>query len=143
MQSQTRQKFKEAYDHYTAATIERAEKQLILAKQARRIVNLLDDTPVVPGDTHATFDKADEARQVLNDAEDELRSWQPNLVPIHTNASNLGTGAMPGAESVQSPTQFESTGNRTVSGSTRVDDSVSVAAQPSEVESERSTAVAV
>lgn len=93
----TRQKFKEAYDLHFACTIERAEKQLILAKQARRLVNLLDDTPIVPGDTHPIFEGAESARQVLNDAEDELRHWQPSHEPIHSSAGNLGVGAMPGS----------------------------------------------
>lgn len=92
----TRQKFKEAYDIHFAATIERAEKQIILAKQARRILNLLDDTPIVPGDAHTDFDGVDTAREILNDAEDQLRAWQLNVEPIHTNAGSLGVGAMPG-----------------------------------------------
>ena len=95
---QTRQKFKEAYDLYSAATIERAEKQLVLAKQARRLLNLLDDTPIVPGDSHAAFDGVETARHVLNDAEDELRAWQARLDPIHSNARGLGAGAMPGGQ---------------------------------------------
>ncbi|KAL1597239.1 hypothetical protein SLS60_008821 [Paraconiothyrium brasiliense] len=94
----TRQKFKEAYDIHFAATIERAEKQIILAKQARRILNLLDDTPIVPGDTHPEFANGEHARQILNDAEDGLRNWQPNIEPIHSTAGSLGVGAMPGAE---------------------------------------------
>jgi hypothetical protein len=69
-----------------------------LAKQARRVLNLLDDTPIVPGDTHQAFANGEHARQILNDAEDELRSWQPNLEPIHSTAGNLGVGAMPGYE---------------------------------------------
>ena len=44
------------------------------------------------------------ARQVLNDAEDELRSWQPNLEPIHSNAGSLGVGAMPGSGMANSGT---------------------------------------
>jgi hypothetical protein len=92
----TRQKFKEAFDIHFAATIERAEKQIILAKQARRMLNLLDDTPIVPGDTHTGFPSTETARQVLNDAEDELRQWQPDLEPIHSSAGTLGVGAMPG-----------------------------------------------
>ncbi|KAF2876340.1 Eisosome component PIL1-domain-containing protein [Massariosphaeria phaeospora] len=93
----TRQKFKEAYDIHFAATIERAEKQIILAKQARRMVNLLDDTPIVPGDAHPAFEGGESARHVLNEAEDGLRAWQPNVEPIHSSAGNLGVGAMPGA----------------------------------------------
>jgi hypothetical protein len=93
----TRQKFKEAYDHHFAATIERAEKQIILAKHARRLLNLVDDTPVVPGDLHPPFAGTEEARQVLNDAEDDLRNYELHVEPIHSNSGNLGAGAMPGA----------------------------------------------
>jgi hypothetical protein len=73
----TRQKLKEAYASEFAATIERAEKQIILAKHGRRLLSLLDDTPVVPGDTRATYPHSAQARQILNDAEDDLRDWQP------------------------------------------------------------------
>lgn len=93
----TRQKFKEAYDHHFAATIERAEKQIILAKHARRLLNLVDDTPVVPGDTHPAFGEIEAARQVLTDAEDELRGYELHVEPIHSSAGALGVGAMPGA----------------------------------------------
>lgn len=92
---QTRQKLKEAYDVHFAATIERAEKQIILARYGRRLLNLLDDTPVVPGDVRQPFANANEARQILNEAETELQSWHPSLEAIHTNAAGLGTNLMP------------------------------------------------
>lgn len=92
---QTRQKVKEAYDLHFAATIERAEKQIILAKYGRRLLNLLDDTPVVPGDVRQPFANSNEARQVLSDAEQELQQWQPQLETITTNAGGLGTNLMP------------------------------------------------
>lgn len=113
---QTRQKFKEAYDQYFAATIERAEKQTILAKHARRLINLVDDTPIVPGDAHPPFAGVEESRQVLNDAEDDLRNYQLHVEPITSNAGNLGVGAMPGAPvggagaaPVQNTTQYADT----------------------------------
>lgn len=90
MLHQTRQKFKESYDLHFAAHIERAEKQIMLAKQARRMLMLLDDTPIVPGDTHPTFENVESAREILGDAEADLRDWQPNLEPIHTSAGGLG-----------------------------------------------------
>ncbi|KAL0939075.1 sphingolipid long chain base-responsive protein LSP1 [Colletotrichum truncatum] len=74
----TRQKLKEAYEAEFNATIERAAKQIILAKHGRRLLQLLDDTPVVPGDMHPTYHHAQQARQILNDAEDDLRDWQPD-----------------------------------------------------------------
>lgn len=75
----TRQKFKEAYDAEFVATIERAEKQIILARHGQRLLKLLDDTPVVPGDTRPAYEHSAQARQILNDAEDDLREWQPDL----------------------------------------------------------------
>lgn len=72
-----------------------------MAKQARRILNLLDDTPIVPGDAHPPFQNTEYAREILNDAEDELRNWQPNIEPIHSSAGTLGVGAMPGVEGTE------------------------------------------
>lgn len=60
------------------------------------MINLLDDTPIVPGDAHPVFEGTEAARQVLNDAEDDLRHWQPSHEPIYSSAGNLGVGAMPG-----------------------------------------------
>ncbi|KAL1896214.1 hypothetical protein Cpir12675_002922 [Ceratocystis pirilliformis] len=75
----TRQKMKEAYNDEFAAIIERAEKQLILAKHGRRLLALLDDTPTVPGVGRPAYEHALQARQVLNDAEDDLREWAPEV----------------------------------------------------------------
>ncbi|KAI9645550.1 hypothetical protein NHQ30_006292 [Ciborinia camelliae] len=90
----TRKKIKEAYAAEFAATIERAEKQIILARHGRRLLNLLDDTPIVPGNMRPAFEYSEQARQILNDAEDDLRDWQLDL------------------EDVQSPGNLESSGMR-------------------------------
>jgi hypothetical protein len=74
--TQTRQKLKEAYTVDFLATIERAEKQAILARHGLRLLQLLDDTPVVPGDVLPPYAHASQARQILNDAEDDLREWR-------------------------------------------------------------------
>jgi hypothetical protein len=66
-----------------AATIERAEKQIILAKHARRLLNLVDDTPIVPGDTHPAFAETEAARVVLNDAESDLQGLPPGRGTCH------------------------------------------------------------
>lgn len=81
---QTRQKLKEAYAAEFTATIERAEKQIILAKHGRRLLELLDDTPVVPGDTRGVYEHGSQARQILNDCEDDLREWQPEADQFRT-----------------------------------------------------------
>lgn len=72
----TRQKLKEAYDAEFLATIERAEKQIILARHGRRLLELLDDSPIVPGEDRGPYFHGAQARQILNDAEDDLKDWQ-------------------------------------------------------------------
>lgn len=67
----------------------------MLARHGRRMLNLLDDTPVVPGDTRPAFEHGHQARQVLNDAEEDLRDWAPNLEPIHSTATEMGSNLMP------------------------------------------------
>ena len=67
----------------------------MLARHGRRLLNLLDDTPVVPGDTRPAFEHAHQARQVLNDAEEDLRDWAPNLEPISSSATEMGSNLMP------------------------------------------------
>lgn len=96
----TRQKIKEAFDVHTAAIIERAEKQIILAQHARRLVNLLDDTPIVPGDVVKPYDQSSVARDILNDAEGDLRAWEPSMYPVTSNATEMGQNLMPKPETV-------------------------------------------
>ncbi|KAJ5297408.1 hypothetical protein N7508_007657 [Penicillium antarcticum] len=83
----TRQKLKEAYDIHLAAVIERSEKQTILARHARRLLNYIDDSPVVPGDARQAYDHELEARQILEDAENDLRAWEPSVEPIESSAA--------------------------------------------------------
>lgn len=66
-----------------------------MAKHARRLLNLVDDTPIVPGDAHPAFNGVEAARQVLNDAEADLRDYELHVEPIASQAGNLGVGAMP------------------------------------------------
>ncbi|EEQ35779.1 hypothetical protein McanMca71_007280 [Microsporum canis] len=85
----TRQKFKEAFDLHLAATIERAEKQVQLARHGRRLLSLIDDTPVVPGESRDKFDRTEESRQIMEDAEADLASWEPDLEPIPMASEGL------------------------------------------------------
>lgn len=77
----TRQKLKEAYGQQINAIVERSEKQVILAKHARRLLSLLDDSPVVPGADRAPYENERPAKEILLDAEEELGKWEPGLEP--------------------------------------------------------------
>jgi hypothetical protein len=101
----TRQKLKEAYGQQINAVTERSEKQAILARHARRLLDLLDDTPVVPGAERAAYDSERAAKEILLDAEEELGKWQPdqessiatsqldnNLLPPLQHSNSIGNG---------------------------------------------------
>ncbi|OXV07181.1 hypothetical protein Egran_05058 [Elaphomyces granulatus] len=83
----TRRKFKEAFELHLVATIERAEKQTILARHARRLLPLIDDSAVVPGDQREQYEHGSEARRILNDAESDLRAWEFTVEPISPAAA--------------------------------------------------------
>ncbi|EKD20588.1 sphingolipid long chain base-responsive protein LSP1 [Drepanopeziza brunnea f. sp. 'multigermtubi' MB_m1] len=119
----TRQKLKEAYAAEFAATIERAEKQIILARHGRRLLNLLDDTPVIPGDVRPAYEHSNQARQILNDAEDDLKDWQPELEDVPSQSGNVEGSLMHSSVSQH---------GTTVAGSAAGDESV-VHHQPSDV----------
>lgn len=107
----------------------------MLARHGRRLLNLLDDTPVVPGDTRPAFEHSHQARQVLNDAEEDLREWTPNLEPIPSAATEMGVNLMPAQASTVATSasgleeepiaastmgQLESPERREISGSSTV-----------------------
>jgi hypothetical protein len=76
--TKTRQKFREAYAIHLAAVLERSEKQALLARQSQRLLALLDDTPIVPGEAPRPFLGTEQGRSILNDAEADLRDWAPS-----------------------------------------------------------------
>lgn len=92
----TRAKLKEAYAQHFAAVVERAEKQAILAKHGRRMLNLLNDAPVVPGDVPEPFDQEREAKQILHEAEEDLRVWTLELEEVNTQAHAVVGGVLDG-----------------------------------------------
>lgn len=49
----------------------------------------------MPGDIRPAFEHIHQARQILNDAEEDLREWTPHLDPVHSSAKNLGHNLMP------------------------------------------------
>jgi hypothetical protein len=104
-----------------AATIERAEKQIILARHGRRLLNLLDDGPVIPGDTRQAFENGAQARQILSDAEEDLREYRLETDDVHINSNMLDRNLMPASQTADSSyvdrvdstedTSYNTTGN--------------------------------
>lgn len=70
------------------------------------MMNLLDDTPVIPGDTRPQFENGDQARQILNDAEEDLRDWRLDVDDVPISTSQLDSNLMPG-RGVGTDTSYE------------------------------------
>lgn len=124
----------------------------MLARHGRRLLNLLDDTPIIPGDQRNPYPYANEARQILNDAEDDLKDWQADLeeVPIGraldphglpSNEQQRYQTQTPAAESVvggesaihqEQPVAAEGTGSRVSSGGSVTTGPVEPSYAPSE-----------
>lgn len=91
----SRQKLKEAYSLQLNAIVERSEKQVILAKHARRLLDLLDDTPIMPGAERAGYEHERAAKAILLDAEEELVKWEPGQNVDHAPSSPLENNLLP------------------------------------------------
>jgi hypothetical protein len=52
----------------------------------------------VPGDVRPAYEHTNQARQILNDAEDDLKDWAPELEDVPSHA-NLDEGLMPSSAS--------------------------------------------
>ncbi|KAL8721708.1 MAG: hypothetical protein Q9225_001658 [Loekoesia sp. 1 TL-2023] len=89
----------------------RAEAQNLVAEA--QLTNI--QTQVVPGDVRPTFEHAAQARQILNDAEEDLREWQPSIDPVPSSAAEMGANLMP-----PSTTGGQSTADPSVAGGDEV-----------------------
>jgi hypothetical protein len=56
------------------------------------LLKLLDDTPVVPGDSRQTYNGSQYAQQILRDAEDDMRDWTFNEAEVEGGAQRTGSG---------------------------------------------------
>lgn len=88
----SRQKLKEAYNMYFLSVQERAEKQCLLSYYGRKLLDLLDDNPVIPGDIRIAYESEKEAKELLLEAEEALQSWRPGQLSYereHASDPNL------------------------------------------------------
>ncbi|KAI1261414.1 Eisosome component PIL1-domain-containing protein [Xylariaceae sp. FL1019] len=86
----TREKIKAAYTYQFDALREHSEKVAIIAGFGKHLLELIDDTPVTPGETRAAYDGYEASKAIIQDCEEALTNW------VTTNAavsSKLSTRA--------------------------------------------------
>jgi hypothetical protein len=84
----TREKVKAAYTYQFDALREHSEKVALIAGYGKHLLELIDDTPVTPGETRAAYDGYEASKAIIQDCEDALTNWVDSQAAV---ASKLST----------------------------------------------------
>ncbi|CCH61716.1 hypothetical protein TBLA_0F01740 [Henningerozyma blattae CBS 6284] len=71
----TRAKLRAAFNYQFDSIIEHSEKIALVAGYGKALLELLDDSPVTPGETRPAYDGYDASKQIIIDAETSLQEW--------------------------------------------------------------------
>ncbi|PVH14671.1 sphingolipid long chain base-responsive protein PIL1 [Candidozyma duobushaemuli] len=71
----TREKLKTAFNYQFDSTREHAEKIALIAGYGKALLELLDESPVTPGETRPAYDGYEASKQIIVDAENALAAW--------------------------------------------------------------------
>ncbi|KAH3672158.1 hypothetical protein WICPIJ_010113 [Wickerhamomyces pijperi] len=71
----TREKLKIAFNYQFDSLREHSEKLALIAGYGKALLELLDDSPVTPGETRPAYDGYEASKQIIIDAENALASW--------------------------------------------------------------------
>lgn len=83
----TREKLKAAYTYQFDALREHCEKLAIIAGYGKHLLELVDDTPVTPGETRAAYDGYEASKAIIQDCEDALTNWVTSNAAVSSNLS--------------------------------------------------------
>ncbi|KAI9825850.1 MAG: Eisosome core component [Thelocarpon impressellum] len=83
----TREKLKAAFAYQFDAMREHAEKVAIIAGFGKHLLELVDDTPVTPGETREAYDGYEASKAIIQDCEDALTNWVSQNAAVHSNLS--------------------------------------------------------
>lgn len=71
----TRSKLRAAFNYNFDSIIEHSEKIALIAGYGKALLELLDDSPVTPGETRPAYDGYQASKQIIIDAEAALNEW--------------------------------------------------------------------
>lgn len=74
----TREKLKQAFNYQFDSVREHSERLALCAGYGKALLQLLDDSPVTPGETRPLYDGHELSKQIVIDCEDALHQWHPS-----------------------------------------------------------------
>lgn len=83
----TREKLKAAYGYQFEALQEHCEKVAIIAGFGKHLLELIDDTPVTPGETRTAYDGYEASKAIIQDCEDALTNWVSSNAAVSAKLS--------------------------------------------------------
>jgi len=83
----TREKLKAAFNYQFDALREHCEKLAIIAGYGKHLLELVDDTPVTPGQIRNAYDGYEASKAIIQDCEDALTNWVSQNAAIKSQLS--------------------------------------------------------
>lgn len=83
----TREKLKAAFTYQFDALREHSEKLAIIAGFGKHLLELVDDTPVTPGETRNAYDGYEASKAIIQDCEDALTNWVEQNAAVSSKLS--------------------------------------------------------
>jgi len=83
----TREKLKAAFTYQFDALREHCEKLAIIAGYGKHLLELVDDTPVTPGETREAYDGYEASKAIIQDCEDALTNWVTKNASVKASLS--------------------------------------------------------
>lgn len=71
----TREKLKSAFEYQFNALREHSEKVAIIASYGKHLLDLIDGSPVTPGETRQAYDGYEASKAIIQDCEEALTNW--------------------------------------------------------------------
>ncbi|ELR03098.1 Eisosome core component [Pseudogymnoascus destructans] len=84
----TREKIKAAFNYQFNALREHSEKLATIAGYGKHLLELIDDTPVTPGETRAAYDGYEASKAIIQDCEDALTNWVDSKAAVNAKLSS-------------------------------------------------------
>lgn len=84
----TREKVKDAFSYQFDALREHCEKLAIIAGYGKYLLELVDDTPVTPGEERPGYDGYEASKAIIQDCEDALTNWVESKAVVTSTLSD-------------------------------------------------------
>ncbi|KHJ31399.1 putative meiotic expression up-regulated protein 14 [Erysiphe necator] len=84
----TREKLKSAFAYQFDALREHCEKVALIAGYGKHLLELIDDSPVTPGEVRPRYDGYEASKAIIKDCEDTLTNWVQDQAKVDVKLSS-------------------------------------------------------